>query len=190
MTTAIRQVGDRFSTGELGLPDLIGAAEAMQSAMPILEQGIKRHRGKAINSGTVVIGTVLGDIHTVGKALVAVLLKVAGFKVYDLGVDVKTDQFLEGIDTYRPDILAMSTLMTTTVIEIGKVIDALKENGIRDNVKVMVGGGAVTGDFANHIGADGYAATAASAAEVAKKLVGDQAFEKPAPPNRKISTPY
>ena len=177
MTTAIRAVGNRFSTGELGLPDLIGAAEAMQSAMPILEREIKRHREEVISSGTVVIGTVRGDIHTVGKALVVVLLRVAGFKVYDLGVDVKTEQFIEGIDIYRPNILAMSTLMTTTVRELEKVIDNLEKNGIRDRVKVMVGGGAVTEKLANHIGADGYAATATGAVEVAKLFASDQSFE-------------
>ena len=178
MTTAIRQVGDRFSTGELGLPDLIGAAEAMLSAMPILEREVERHGGKAVGSGTVVIGTVFGDIHTLGKTIVIALLRTAGFKVYDLGVDVTPEQFIEAIYTYKPDVVAMSALMSTTAPQQQAVIEALKKEDLRHQVKVMVGGGAVTQEFANRIGADGYAATAAGAVEVAKRLVGGRRAER------------
>lgn len=178
MTTAIRQVGDRFNTGELGLPDLIGAAEAMQSAMPILEREVERHGGKAVGSGTVVIGTVFGDIHTVGKAIVIALLRAAGFKVYDLGVDVKPEQFIEAIYTYKPDIVAMSALMTTSAPEQQVVIEALKKADLRHRIKVMVGGGAITQQFANRIGADGYATAAAGAVEVAKRLVSGWGAER------------
>jgi len=177
MTIAIRHVGDRFQIGELGLPDLIGAAEAMQSAVPILEQEVKRHGGNVVGSGTVVIGTVFGDIHSVGKAIVIALLRAAGFKVYDLGVDVKPKQFIEAIYTYKPDILAMSSLMTTTAPEQRNVIDALKEKGIREKIKVMVGGGAITQEFAESIGADGYAPTGADCVRIAKRLVSGRVAE-------------
>lgn len=178
MTTAIRQIGDRFGTGELGLPDLIGAAEAMQSAMPILEREVKRHGGNAVSSGTVVIGTVFGDIHTMGKTIVIALLRAAGFKVYDLGVDVTPKQFIEAIYTYSPDIVAMSALMTTSALQQQAVIEALKKEDVRHQIKVMVGGGAITQQFANRTGADGYAATAAGAVEVAKRLVSGRGVER------------
>ena len=171
LTEAIRQVGDGFGKGALWLPDLVGAADAMKSAMPIIEEELKRKGAKREVLGTVVIGTVYGDIHDIGKTMVSTLLIAGGFKVIDLGVNVNVEQFLEAIKKHAPDILAMSALMTMTSYEQMKVVATLKQLGLRDKVKIMVGGGAITAAFAQGIGADGYDPTAVGAVELAKRLV-------------------
>jgi len=172
MTSAIRQIGDGFSRGELFLPDLVGAADAMSAATPIIEEEIKRVGAKRESLGTVVIGTVYGDIHTIGKTMVATLLTANGFAVNDLGINVTAESFVQGVNEHKAGILAMSALMTTTAPEQRKVIGALKKEGIRDTVKIMVGGGAITQEFADSIGADGYDPTAPGAVELARRLVG------------------
>ena len=172
LTETIKQVGDRFGRGELWLPDLVGAADAMQAAMPIIEEELKRTGAKRETLGTVVAGTVFGDIHSIGKSMVCTLLIAGGFEVHDLGVNIKAEEFLEAIEKYQANILAMSALLTMTAAEQKKVIDTLKEKGIREKVKVMVGGGAITADFAQSIGADGYDPTAPGAVELARRLVG------------------
>ena len=172
LTKVIRQVGDGFGKGELWLPELIGAAGAMMSAMPIIDEEIRRKALKRESLGTVVIGTVYGDIHTIGKTMVAILLNANGFIVHDLGTNVTSEQFLGAVRNYKPDILAMSALMTMTVPEQRKIIAALTEGGVRSKVKVMVGGAAVTQEFADEIGADGYDPTAPGAVELARTLVG------------------
>ena len=171
LTFAIRNVGESFNKGELWLPDLVGAADTMQAAMPILEEELKNTGAKQKVIGTVVIGTVFGDIHTIGKTMVSTLLTAGGFKVHDLGVNIKAEEFIKAIKSYKPDILAMSALMTMTAPEQRKVIETLKNEGLREKVKVMVGGGAITEDFALSIGADGYDPTAPGAVELAKMLV-------------------
>lgn len=172
MTAAIRQVGDGFGKGELWLPDLVGAADAMTSATPIIEEEIKRRGITRESLGIVVIGTVYGDIHTIGKTMVATLLTAEGFVVNDLGINVTSERFVEGIKKYKADILAMSALMTMTAPEQRKVIETLKKEGLRDKVKIMVGGGAITQEFANSIGADGYDPTAPGAVKLACGLIG------------------
>lgn len=172
LTETIKQVGDRFGRGELWLPDLVGAADAMQAAMPIIEEELKRTGAKRETMGTVVAGTVFGDIHSIGKSMVCTLLVAGGFEVHDLGVNIKAEEFLEAMEKYQADILAMSALLTTTAAEQKKVIDTLKEKDIREKVKVMVGGGAITAEFAESIGADGYDPTAPGAVELARRLVG------------------
>lgn len=172
MTAAIKQVGDGFARGELWLPDLVGAADAMTSATPIIEEEIKRRGTKRESLGTVVIGTVYGDIHSIGKTMVAALLTADGFAVNDLGINVTAEDFVEGVKRYRPDILAMSALMTMTATEQKKVIATLKKQGLRDKVKIMVGGGAITQEFADSIGADGYDPTAPGAVKLARRLIG------------------
>jgi len=171
MTEAIRQVGDGFSRGIFFLPELVGAAEAMSAATPVIEEELKRVGAKRKALGTVAIGAVYGDIHTIGKTMVATLLTAEGFVVYDLGINVTSETFIEAVDKYNLDILAMSALMTTTAPEQRKVISALKDKGIRDKVKIMVGGGAITQEFADGIGADGYDPTAPGAAKLARKLI-------------------
>ena len=172
LTDAIRQVGDGFARCDLFLPDLVGAADALQSAMPIVEEAIRRKGMKRESLGTVVIGTVFGDIHTIGKSMVASLLTAEGFDVHDLGIDVPTEKFVEGVKSYDASILALSALLTTTAPEAKKVIQSLEKEGLRQKVKVMVGGGAITEDFASNIKADGYSPTAPGAIRVAKNLVG------------------
>jgi len=172
MTAAMRQVGDSFGKGELWLPDLIGAADAMTSATPIIEKEIKRRGITRESLGTVVIGTVYGDIHTIGKTMVATLLIAEGFVVNDLGINVTSERFVEGIKKYKADILAMSALMTMTAPEQRKVIETLKKEELRDKVKIMVGGGAITQEFANSVGADGYDPTAPGAVKLARRLIG------------------
>ena len=172
MTEAIRGVGDGYAKGELWLPDLVGAADAMQSAMPIIEKEIERKGAKRETLGIVVIGTVYGDIHSIGKTMVATLLQAEGLTVHDLGVNVKTEQFIETIKKYKANILAMSALLTTTAPEQKKTIQALNKNGLRDKVKVMVGGAAISQEFAESIGADGYDPTAPGAVKLARNLIG------------------
>jgi corrinoid protein of di/trimethylamine methyltransferase len=174
MTVAIREIGDAFGKGELWLPDLVGASDAMQGATPVLEEEMKRRGAKRESLGVVVAGTVFGDIHSIGKTMVTTLLTAAGYQVEDLGVNVKAEAFIEAIKKYGADLLAMSALMTTTMTEQEKVINALKKDGIREKVKVMVGGAAVTDDFAEEIGADGYDPTAPGAVALARKLLGTQ----------------
>lgn len=169
---AIREVGEGFGRGDLFLPELVGAANAMQSASPIVERALKKGAIERQSLGRVVIGTVFGDIHTIGKSLVASLLIAEGFEVHDRGINITTEQFVGTVETSKPDILAMSTLLTTTAPEAKRVIDALKAEGLRDKVKVMVGGGAMTESYAERIGADGYDATAPGAARLARKLLG------------------
>ena len=167
ISEAMQVVGKGFSSQRLWLPDLVGAANASQAAMPILEEEIQK-RGKKVKS----LGTVSGDIHTIGKAMVSVLLVAQGFRVIDLGVDVPTERFAKAVIDNDANILALSALLTTTAPEQGKVINALRQAGLRDRVKIMVGGGAINQDFADQIGADGYGATAPGAVGLAKSLLG------------------
>lgn len=172
MTVAIRQVGDGFGSGELFLPDLVGAADAMSAATPILEEEISRSGASRESLGIIVIGTVYGDIHTIGKTMVATLLSAEGFQVIDLGINVTAEGFIEGVKKHNANILAMSALLTTTAPEQRKVIDHLNKEGIRDKVKVIVGGGAITQEFADSIGADGYDPTAPGSVKLVRKLIG------------------
>mgnify|MGYP001033116330 CR=1 FL=1 len=172
LTDAIRKVGEDFSRGEIFIPDLVMAAEVMQNTMPTIEEEIRKKRQRRKSLGSVVIGTVLGDIHNIGKTLVSTLLAAEGFDVTDLGVDLSAEKFVEAVKNSKPDILAMSALMTTTAPEQGKVIEALKKESLREAAKIMVGGGAITEEFAKTIGADGYAATAPEGANLARRLIG------------------
>ena len=172
LTGSIRVVGEAFGSGELFLPELIGAAEALQAATPVMEaEFLKRGLGRR-GAGTVVIGSVHGDIHNIGKSMVCSLMTADGFTVHDVGIDVSTQTFVESVEKHKPDILAMSALLTTTAPEGKKVIDALQEAGLREQVKVMIGGGAINAEFASVIGADGYDPTAPGAVKVARSLLG------------------
>jgi corrinoid protein of di/trimethylamine methyltransferase len=168
----VAQVGEGFGRGDLFLPELVGAAKVLEGAMPIVEQEIKQQGKRRNVLGSVVIGTVLGDIHTIGKDMVATLLTAEGFQVYDLGMNVSADHFVGAVRKHKPDVLALSALMTMTAHEQGKIIETLKREGLRNTIRIMVGGGAVTSDFAQTIGADGYESTAPRAAKLAKKLIG------------------
>jgi corrinoid protein of di/trimethylamine methyltransferase len=172
LTKEIQEIGEGFNRGDLFLPDLIGAGSAMEAAMKVLTAELKKRGIKRESLGSVLIGTVYGDIHTIGKDMVATLMTAGGFSVEDLGINVRAEQFVEAIRQVQPDILAMSALLTTTAREQKIVIDALAKEGLRGKVKIMVGGGAIDQRFAAIIGADGYAPTAPEAVELAKSFVG------------------
>ena len=172
LTDAIRDVGDRFGKGELYLPDLVCASEVLKKAFPIINEAIEAGGGSQSSLGKVVIGTVFGDIHSIGKGMVATLLYAAGFKVIDLGINVKSEDFLAAVKEHDADILAMSALLTTTAMEQKKVIEGLKSAGLRDKVKVIVGGSPINQEFADSIGADGYGATAPEGVKIARRLMG------------------
>lgn len=171
ITEALTEIGDGFGCGDLFLPDLIGAATAAQSVLPVVEAEITRTGREAKKLGTVVIGTVKGDIHDIGKSMVSALLVAHGFRVIDLGTNVLQETFVESIQTHGADLLALSSLLTTTAAEQGRVIQAVKAAGLRDQVKIMVGGGAINAGFAESIGADGYGETAAEGVTLAKELM-------------------
>lgn len=162
-------VGQRFKAGEMFVPEVLISAEAMRIAMDILRPLLSA--SDAPSNGTVVIGTVEGDIHDVGKFLVAMMLEGAGFKVVDLGTDIKPQAFVQAAKDYVADIVAMSSMLTTTMPKMGQTIEALRDAGIRERVKVMAGGAPVTQRFVEKIGADAYGSNATAAVEKAKALL-------------------
>jgi trimethylamine corrinoid protein len=171
LTEGIRIVGDKFGSGELFLPDLVCASEVLKKAFPVINREFEKRGQETKKLGKVVIGTVFGDIHNIGKDMVATLLYAAGFEVIDLGTNVKGEAFLEAVREKDPDILAMSALLTTTSAEQKNVIEGLKKAGLREKVKVIVGGSPVNQEFADSIGADGYGATAPEGVRLVKQLL-------------------
>lgn len=168
----VNHVGDQFSCGEAFLPDLVMAGEAMKAAMAVLEPEMTRRGTEREVLGRVVIGTIEGDIHDIGKTLVGIMLSASGFQVYDLGVDVPITTFVEKAQEVKADIVGVSALLTTTMIRQKDVVEALDDAGMRPRVKVMVGGAPVTSGWAEEIGADGYSENATAAVAIAKKLIG------------------
>jgi methanogenic corrinoid protein MtbC1 len=167
----IGKIGEDFSRGILFLPHLVGAADAVEGGMPLIMKEIKK-RGKEVRSrGTVVIGTVFGDIHSIGKTMVATLLAAEGFEVKDIGINVPAAEFVKAVEEGGVDIMAMSALLTTTAPEQSKVIQLLMKKNLRNRVKIIVGGGAITQEFADEIGADGYSGTAPGAVSLVKRLL-------------------
>lgn len=162
-------VGEKFKNNEFYVPEVLIAARAMHGAMDILKPLLASSGVKPI--GTVSIGTVKGDLHDIGKNLVVMMLEGAGFEIMDLGIDVPAEKFVESVKN-GAQVIAMSALLTTTMTAMKTTIDALKEAGVRDKVKVMIGGAPVTQNYADEIGADGYARDAASGADKAKELLG------------------
>ena len=170
MIRAMSEVGQRFQDGQAFVPQLLMAGRAMKAALELLKPMLQGAASTAL--GKVVIGTVKGDLHDIGKNLVASMLEGCGFEVINIGIDVSADKFIEAVKQNQPDILCMSALLTTTMGYMKDVIDALERAGIRKQVKVMVGGAPVTQGFADEIGADGYSDNANSAVTVAKQLLG------------------
>ena len=171
LVPGIREAGDRFQSGDYFLPNLIASARAMSAAMQLLEPELRARQQMARRLGTVVIGTVKGDIHEIGKSLVATMLSANGFEVHDLGVDVPIEKFTAAVREHGANLVGLSALLTTTMGVQRKVIEALRAEGLRDGVKVMVGGAPVGEQWAAQIGADGYAEDAVAAVELAKRLV-------------------
>jgi 5-methyltetrahydrofolate--homocysteine methyltransferase len=171
MIAAMREVGCRFEAGEYYVPEMLIAARAMQSGMAILKPYLQQTDRKS--SGKVVIGTVKGDLHDIGKNLVALMLEGAGFEIKDLGVDVPIEEFIRVVREEKPDIVGMSALLTTTMQMMKQTIDAFQAAGLRDQVKFIIGGAPVTESYANQIGADGFSPDASRAVNVAKALLGE-----------------
>ncbi|MGD8521159.1 MAG: corrinoid protein [Desulfobacterales bacterium] len=162
-------VGQRFKAGDMFIPEVLLCARCMHGAMDILKPLLSE--ADAAGAGTYLIGTVEGDLHDIGKNLVSMMLQGAGFKVVDLGTNITAQQFVDAVKEHNPKVVGMSALLTTTMPKMEETIAALKEAGIRDQVKIMAGGAPVTQDFVDKIGADAYGANAASAVEKAKELV-------------------
>lgn len=173
LTQVLKEIGKKFESGELFLVHLVVAGDlARRATTEVLEPLLKKSGGERKAFGRVVIGTVAGDIHDIGKNIVAMLLFTAGFEVYDLGKDVSAEEFAKKTKELNPDIVAMSALLTTTLPAQREVVQALNKSGLRDKVKILVGGAPTTGEWAKEIGADGYGADAIEAVKVAKKLLG------------------
>jgi len=170
LITAMDEVGDRFSKGLIFVPQMLRSAKTMQECMKLIEPLLKE--GDVAGRGKVLIGTVKGDLHDIGKNLVAMMMEGAGFSVTDLGVDVPPEKFVQKSQEVEPDIVALSALLSTTMTAMPLTIAALQKAGLRDKVKVMIGGAPVTSRYALEIGADSYAPDAGSAVAEAKKLLG------------------
>jgi trimethylamine corrinoid protein len=166
----IHEVGELWERGDYFLPELISSAEAMKSAMAVIEPELERARLHARTGGKVVIGTVEGDIHDIGKNLVAAMLQAGGFEVFDLGADVKLERFVEKAESVGADFICLSALLTTTMINQKRFIALLKERNLRDKFKVLVGGAPASHRWAEEVGADGYAENAVAAVKLLKSL--------------------
>ena len=166
---AMAEVGDRFARNEFYVPEMLIAARAMQGGLAILKPLLAD--GDMVSAGRVIVGTVKGDLHDIGKNLVAMMLEGAGFEVTDLGVDVAPQKFAEAVTEHQAQIVALSALLTTTMTMMKDTIATLVEAGVRDQVKIIIGGAPVTKNYADEIGADGYADDAGGAVKAAKALL-------------------
>jgi len=168
----INDVGEKFSSGQCFLPELVMAGEAMKAALTVLEPEMAKRGTERKVLGNVVLATIQGDIHDIGKTLVGIMLSSNGFRVYDMGVDAHIDVLMQKSEEVEADIIAVSALLTTTMINQRTLIEQLSKSGLREKVKVMVGGAPVTQDWADEIGADGYSEDAIGAVIVAKQILG------------------
>jgi 5-methyltetrahydrofolate--homocysteine methyltransferase len=170
LVEAMDRVGEEWRVGNMFIPEVLVSAKAMQNGMALIRPQLTS--SEASMRGKVVIGTVQGDLHDIGKSLVGMMIEGAGFEVIDLGVDVSATKFVEAVKTLQPDLIALSTLLTTTLSYMRDTINSLKEAGLRSDVKVIIGGAPVTQEFADSIGADGYAPDGASAVLKVRELIG------------------
>lgn len=171
LISGIRIIGDRWNRSEIFLPEVMAAVETLNAGFEILGPEVKKARKERKSIGKVVMGTVAGDVHDIGKNIVIGLLVCNGFEVYDLGVDVPTEKFIEKVKELNPDIVGMSALLSTTAASQKEVIDILRKEGLRNKVKVMVGGRGITREWADKIGADAYGSDWREAVEKAKELI-------------------
>jgi corrinoid protein of di/trimethylamine methyltransferase len=170
LSESMLEIGERWNRNDIFIPEVMGAADVFQKAATFLEPQLLAGGGQQ-KLGTIVLGTVQGDLHNLGKNLVAVMLRTAGFNVVDLGVNVSAQQFLEAAAQHQASIIGLSALLTTTMMEQKKVIDLLTETGVRSKYKVMVGGAPISQKWSDEIGSDGYARNAGEAVELARKLI-------------------
>jgi len=173
LTAGMEVVGEKFSTKEYFIPDMLASAEAVGAAMDILKPYLEASNVET--KGKFAIATVKGDIHDIGKNIVAILLKGAAYQVDDLGTDVPTEKIVEYVKNEKPDYLGLSALLTTTMVEMGEVISALKASGLRDKVKILIGGAAVSDEYAQEIGADAYCVDGFHAIRVLEDFGGSKA---------------
>lgn len=169
MIAGMTEIGSRFEAGKAFVPELLMAARAMKGSLEILKPYLEQ--GQSKRAGKVIIGTVKGDLHDIGKNLVASMLEGSGFEVINVGIDVSAEKFVDHVKEHNPDIVCLSALLTTTMENMRSVIDALKSEGLRDKVKVMIGGAPVSSKYAEEIGADGYSDNANSAVTLAKAIL-------------------
>lgn len=174
---AMNEVGKLFKRGEYFVPEVLVSARAMQQSMDVIEP-LLLEKGNSEKQGRIVIGTIEGDLHSIGKNLVCMMLKGAGFKIIDLGVDVKSEQFVEAVRKEEADFVMISALLTTTMVNMPKVINEIEKAGIRNKVKVFIGGAPVTEEYAKKIRADGYAPDCVSAVELVKSVFFHNSREK------------
>ncbi len=170
LIVGMNEVGIRFKAGDMFVPEVLMSAEAMASGMNLLRTLLAESNTKM--AGTIVMGTVQGDLHDIGKNLVSMMCEGAGFQIVNIGFDASPEKFIEAIKEHQPEIVGMSAMLTTTMRAMGHTIKAIEEAGLRDKLKVMVGGAPVDQEFADRIGADGYGANAPASSELAKQLVG------------------
>jgi 5-methyltetrahydrofolate--homocysteine methyltransferase len=168
---ALEGMGDRFATGNIFLPEMMLAAKAADAAIAILEPELLRSGGTNQKLGRFLIATVEGDIHDIGKNIVSLLMKSGGFEVFDIGVDISSEEILEAAKANQAEVIGLSALLTTTMPRMREFIELLQESGLRDKYKVVLGGAPVSQEFADAIGADGYAADAARAVELIRRLL-------------------
>lgn len=171
LLSAMDRIGVRFKNGEIYIPEVLIAARAMHAGMAVLKPILSQSSAKQAQK--VLIGTVKGDLHDIGKNLVIMMLEGGGFEVVDLGIDVPANKFIESIKAHQPQVVGMSALLTTTMIEMKNTIQAIEWAGLRNQVKIIVGGAPVTQKFANDIGADGYAPDAASAVDLVRRVLAE-----------------
>ncbi|MGA2464165.1 MAG: corrinoid protein [Thermodesulfobacteriota bacterium] len=167
---AMDQIGHKFSAGEIYIPEMLVAARAMHAGLAILKPILSK--STASIGAKVVLGTVKGDLHDIGKNLVGMMLEGGGFEIVDVGIDVSAEKFVQAAKDHKAKVIGMSALLTTTMNQMNNVIHALKESGLGDHVRTIVGGAPVTAQFAKKIGADGFAPDAAAAVDTVRKLVG------------------
>jgi 5-methyltetrahydrofolate--homocysteine methyltransferase len=170
LIVGMNEVGARFKRGEMFVPEVLMAAKSMQAGLTVLRPELVASGAQLI--GKIVMGTVKGDLHDIGKNLVGMMCEGAGFEVIDLGFNVEPEKFIEAIKEHQPNVVGMSALLTTTMRAMGHTIQAIEEAGLRDQVKIMVGGAPVDAEFAERIGADGYGSNAPAGSDLAKRLVG------------------
>jgi 5-methyltetrahydrofolate--homocysteine methyltransferase len=170
LVVGMNEVGVRFKRGDMFVPEVLMSADAMQAGMKILRPELVASGAKLI--GKILLGTVKGDLHNIGKNLVGMMCEGAGFEVIDIGFDVEPEAFIEAIKEHQPDIVGMSAMLTTTMRAMGHTIKAIEEAGLREQIQVVVGGAPVDAEFARRIGADGYGSNAPSGVDLAKQLVG------------------
>jgi 5-methyltetrahydrofolate--homocysteine methyltransferase len=170
LIVGMNEVGARFKRGDMFVPEVLMSAKSMQAGLTVLRPELVASGAQLI--GTIVMGTVKGDLHDIGKNLVGMLCEGAGFEVIDLGFNIEPEKFIEAIKQHQPNIVGMSALLTTTMRAMGHTINAIEEAGLRDQVKIMVGGAPVDSEFAERIGADGYGSNAPAGADLAKRLAG------------------